>query len=124
MLTGQQPASRRAEVDQPDQTAQAGHLTGLLSQRFRIPSGGVGGCDDTAHAGAGKATDGNTLFLQHLQDADVRQAARTAAAQDQAYTWGRSIRCHGFLSVHSTWRWLVDLPPEPVPLKADFSWLS
>ena len=44
----------------------------------------VQSADDGAHAGAGDAVDGNLQVLEHLEHADVRDAARAAARQHQA----------------------------------------
>ena len=42
---------------------------------------GIARADDTAHRGTGKEARADTLFLQSLQKADVRDAARPARAQ-------------------------------------------
>ena len=47
-----------------------------------------------AHAGPGDAVDRHAQLLEHLEDADVRGAARAAAGQDEA-TLGRPAGATG-----------------------------
>ena len=44
----------------------------------------VRAADERAHAGAGDAVDRHAQLLEHLEDADVRGAARAAAGEDEA----------------------------------------
>ena len=50
---------------------------------------GEGAADDRAHAGAGDAVHRHAQLLQHLEHADVRDAARAAARQREADARGR-----------------------------------
>ena len=45
--------------------------------------GGIQAADHRAHAGAGDGVDGNVVFLEHLEHADVRGAARAAAREHE-----------------------------------------
>ena len=80
---GHAPLGERAAVDAvgehrvPVQRAQLGFDFG------RTHAAGVQTADHRAHAGAHDAVHRNALALQHLDDADVRHAARTAAAEHQ-----------------------------------------
>ena len=55
-----------------------------LAHLVRRVAGRVHAADDRAHAGAGDAADRNVLALEHFDDADVRRAARAAAAEHEA----------------------------------------
>ena len=46
---------------------------------------GVRGSDQRADAGAGDEIDGDFVFFEHAQDADVGDAARESAAEGDAY---------------------------------------
>ena len=53
-------------------------------------AGRVHAADDRAHARAGDLADRNVLALEHLEHADVRRAARAAAAEDESDAIGRA----------------------------------
>ncbi len=65
---------------------------------------GIQAADHGAHAGAGDAVDGNFEFLENLEHADVRHAARAAARQHQADARAhRRIRGGAALDSGSPW---------------------
>ena len=50
----------------------------------RVVARRVEAADDRAHRGAGDALDRHMLAFEHLEHADMRRAARAAAAEDEA----------------------------------------
>ena len=59
-------------------------LVNNLLQIVRILADGVEAADQSAHAGAGDEIDGDVMLFKILDDADVRQAERAAAAEREA----------------------------------------
>jgi hypothetical protein len=56
----------------------------LAAHGCRTQAAGVDAGYQGSHAGAGDTVDRHAQFFEHFEDADVRRAARTATAEDQA----------------------------------------
>ena len=52
---------------------------------------GVGGAENAAHTGAGNVRNGDVIFFQNLQDAEMREAASKSATKGEGYTWPRRV---------------------------------
>ena len=82
LLRGLFPRYRReAFVDTPSSLE---HVVGQGLHFLAVLARGIEGRDQTARGGAGDEVDLDAVLLEHLDDADVGEAARRATAQGQA----------------------------------------
>ena len=82
-ILGLAPRGEHAAVDAIDEHRVPVQRAHLRLDLGRAQAAGVQAADHRAHAGADDAVHRDALAFEHLDHADVRHAARTAAAEDQ-----------------------------------------
>lgn len=58
---------------------------------FAVVTGSPEGADVGAHAGAGDAVDGDIVFFEDLDDADIGEGLGSAGGEGETDAWGRGV---------------------------------